>query len=116
MAVLTFGYDNVASVLWTFVILLLLLLFLLRRRVSAALRRRRWSGRLGFQARAEAALHYRHHAVEFRINSLYLTEHLRGGGLTDGAAIAGDVANLAGGEDGWKASCVGAEAMVMLPL
>ena len=102
MAVLTFRY-NVASVLisWTFILILFLLLIQLRLRPFRPAAR---PAGLRLQPRAEAALHYRHHAVEIGINFLYLTEHGHHGRFTDVAAIAGDIGGLAGGQDWRKAS------------
>jgi hypothetical protein len=91
LAVLTFRYDNVASVLHRRTVAY----FFLIAAVAAALRRRRTG--LRHKTRAEAAVHYRRHVSEFRINSLYFAEQADSGRFADVAAIAEYVVYLARG-------------------
>jgi hypothetical protein len=93
LAVLTFRYDNVASVLHRRTIAYFFLFFAVA--AAAALRRRRTG--LRHKTRAKAAVHYRRHVSEFRINSLYFAEQANGGRFADVAAIAENVVYLARG-------------------
>jgi hypothetical protein len=92
LAVLTFRYDNVASVLHRRTVAYFFLFF---AAAATPLRRRRPG--LRHKSGAKAAVHYRRHVSEFRINSLYFAEQADGGRFADVAAIAEYVVYLARG-------------------
>jgi hypothetical protein len=94
LAVLTFRYDNVASVLHRRTVAYFFLFFAVAA-AATPLRRRRTG--LRHKTRAKAAVHYRRHVSEFRINSLYFAEQADGGRFADVAAIAEYVVYLTRG-------------------